>query len=226
MENYDINKARTSMSFALKPRERVSKQGIRALSDSELIALLMGTGNGNKGVMSLSKEVLNLMENRNYTFSQDDLASIKGVGNAKSSLLMAVFEIVRRHSQGNTLKVNSPEIVQKILFHYADRPKEYFFTLTLNGAHELINRHIISTGNLNRVFVSPREVFIEAIKDRSAAIILAHNHPSGSLEPSPEDIKMTRSLQSVSKLLAIPLLDHVIFSRSGYYSFVEQGNLP
>jgi DNA repair protein RadC len=219
MMAYDINRAAGKNTG--QPRERLAEEGVRSLSDSDLVALLFGTGWGNKSVMSLSKEVLTFIEKKDFNFTRDDLELIKGMGRAKSSQIMAVFEMVRRHSWGNKLKITTPELVQRVLFHYTDRPNEYFFALTLNGAHELIKTHIISTGNLNRVYVQPREVFVEAIRDRAAAIMVAHNHPSGSLEPSSEDMKMTSTLKEASQMLNIPLLDHVIFSGEGYYSFLE-----
>lgn len=206
------------------PREKMRSQGVRALNDRELIALLLGTGYGGKNVMALSRDILKFIEERDYVFGWDEIGRVKGIGAARASLLMAVFEIVRRHSTGNSVKVTNPETVQKILFHYADRPREHFFVLSLNGAHELIKRHIVSTGNMNRVYIHPRDVFSEAVGDRAAALIVAHNHPSGSLEPSPEDIAMTQKLKKVACLLEIPLLDHVIFSRKGFYSFMKEEN--
>ncbi|MDC7220955.1 MAG: DNA repair protein RadC [Spirochaetales bacterium] len=210
---------------ALRPREKMRLRGIENLSDRELMALILGTGGGGKDVMQLSEELARLMEEKDYTLKPTDLAGIKGIGEAKGCLLMAVMEYARRLTGGAGIKITSPETVQRILFNYADRSQEFFFSLTLNGAHELMGKHIISSGNLNRVYVQPKDVFVQAIKENSAALVVAHNHPSGSLEPSIEDRNMTKRLLEVSELLNIPLLDHIVFSKNGYYSFLEEGLL-
>ena len=207
----------------LLPREKIKARGIECLSDRELMALMLGTGGGGKNVLKLSGDLVRVLEKRDYKISREDLTGIKGIGEAKGCLILAVLEYARRLTGGPGIKVTNPETVQKVLFNYADRNSEFFFALTLNGAHELIGRHIVSTGNLNRVYVEPRDVFAEAVKENSAAIIVAHNHPSGSLEPSGEDKAMTERLRKVSRLLNIPLLDHIIFSRKGYFSFLEEG---
>jgi DNA repair protein RadC len=106
-----------------------------------------------------------------------------------------------------------------------DRQQEYFFSIPLNGAHEVINIKTVSKGILNRTIIHPREVFAEAITHRAASIIIAHNHPSGNLEPSKEDKEITYRLQKAGILLGIELLDHIVFSRKGYYSFLEEGEI-
>ena len=209
----------------LRPREKMKDRGIESLSDRELMALLLGTGGGGKDVMQLSGELVRYLEKHDFQIGRAELAGIKGIGEAKGSLILAVMEYARRLTGGPGIKVTNPETVQKVLFNYADRSAEFFFSLTLNGAHELIGKHIVSTGNLNCVYVQPRDVFLEAVKENSAALLVAHNHPSGSLEPSREDRMMTKRLQKASRLLEIPLLDHIIFSRKGYFSFLEEGLL-
>ncbi|MDC7224543.1 MAG: DNA repair protein RadC [Spirochaetales bacterium] len=210
---------------SLRPREKMRIRGIRSLSDRELMALLLGTGGAGKGVMQLSGELVRFLEKSNYRINRDDLARIKGIGEAKGCLLMAVLEFARRLTGGSGIKINHPDTVQRVLFNYADRSSEFFFVLTLDGAHELIGKHIVSTGNLNRVFVHPKDVFFPAVQDNAAALVVAHNHPSGSLEPSREDREMTERLREASELLNIPLLDHIIFSKKGYYSFLEGGEI-
>jgi DNA repair protein RadC len=124
-----------------------------------------------------------------------------------------------------TYRISAPADIYGALARYARARNERFFAITLNGAHEIIRVHIVSIGLVNRTVVHPREVFITAIKDNSCAIIVAHNHPSGRLDPSPEDRDITNRLHSAAEVLGIALLDHVIFARSGYYSFVEHGLL-
>ncbi len=225
MEKLCYSRTMAAAEGTLRPREKLMSHGAESLNDRELMALLLGSGCGGKDVMRLSGEIIRLLERKDFRIEPEDLKQIKGIGKAKSCLILAVHEYARRMTGDSGMKISHPETVQKILFNYAGRSSELFFTLTLNGAHELISRHIVSTGNLNRVFVQPREVFLEAIRENSAAIIIAHNHPSGSLIPSEEDKNMTRRLSEISRLLNIPLLDHIIFSRKGYYSFLEQGLL-
>ena len=124
-----------------------------------------------------------------------------------------------------TYKISSPSDIFGALTRYSHARNERFFAITLNGAHEIIKVHIVSIGLVNRTVVHPREVYITAIKDNSCAIIVAHNHPSGRLDPSPEDRDITGRLRQAADVLGIALLDHVIFAHTGYYSFVEHGLL-
>ena len=134
------------------------------------------------------------------------------------------YEIVsERHAP--SYKVSRPQDIYAALARYARARNERFFAITLNGAHEIIKIHIVSIGLVNRTVVHPREVFITAIKDNATAIVVAHNHPSGHLDPSPEDREITDRLRNASEVLGLALLDHLIFSRTGYYSFVEHGLL-
>lgn len=134
------------------------------------------------------------------------------------------YEIVsERHAP--PYKISRPQDIFAALSRYARARNERFFAITLNGAHEIIKIHIVSIGLVNRTVVHPREVFITAIKDNATAIVVAHNHPSGHLDPSPEDREITDRLHNASEVLGLALLDHLIFSRAGYYSFVEHGLL-
>ena len=122
-------------------------------------------------------------------------------------------------------RIDKPEDILPLVVHWADRPQEHFLVLSLNGAYEVLCIRVVSQGILDRTIVHPREVFVDPIRDRAAAIVCAHNHPSGSLEPSKEDKALTHRLQSAGSLLGIPLLDHVIFTGAGYYSFLEEKGL-
>jgi len=135
-----------------------------------------------------------------------------------------IYELVsERHAP--PYKVSRPQDIYAALARYARARNERFFAITLNGAHEIIKIHIVSIGLVNRTVVHPREVFITAIKDNATALIVAHNHPSGHLDPSPEDREITDRLYQAAGIVGLSLLDHLIFSRSGYYSFVEHGFL-
>jgi DNA repair protein RadC len=133
--------------------------------------------------------------------------------------------IVSERKAKETIKVTNPEDIYQALTRYHRKRKENFLVLTLNGAHEIISIRIISIGIVNRSIVHPREVFIEAIKDSAAAIVVAHNHPSGNTEPSEEDREVTGRLVEAGKVLGINVLDHVIFGKHGYYLFLEKGKL-
>jgi DNA repair protein RadC len=109
--------------------------------------------------------------------------------------------------------------------HYGDRRQEHFLCISLNGANEVITTRVVSVGLVNKTQVHPREVFAEPITDRASAVILAHNHPSGNLSPSKEDLQITRQLKEAGETLGITVLDHIIFSQKGHYSFLEQGEL-
>ena len=135
------------------------------------------------------------------------------------------YMIVSERRAKETVKVTNPEDIYQALSRYHRKRKENFLVLTLNGAHEVISIRIISIGIVNRSIVHPREIFIEAIKDNAAAIVVAHNHPSGNTEPSEEDREVTRRLTEAGKILGINVLDHVVFGQNGYYSFLEKGEL-
>lgn len=134
------------------------------------------------------------------------------------------YEIVsERHAPA--YKISSPRDIYAALARYARARNERFFAITLNGAHEIIKIHIVSIGLVNRTVVHPREVFITAIRDNATCLLAAHNHPSDHLDPSPEDRDITDRLRQASEVLGIALLDHIVFGRTGYYSFVEHGLL-
>jgi len=135
-----------------------------------------------------------------------------------------IYELVsERHAP--PYKVSRPQDIYGALARYARARTERFICCTLSGSHDILKIHLVSIGLVNRTVVHPREVFITAIKDNAVAIVVAHNHPSGHLDPSSEDREITSRLKDASEVLGIPLLDHVIIGRSGYYSFVEHGLL-
>jgi DNA repair protein RadC len=204
-------------------RERLAREGPAALSDAELLAALLGTGMRGKSVHTLAEEVLNLLDSSKDVPDTVDLARLAGIGEAKASAVCAALELGRRLYGVRERKIASPGDVWPIVAHWSDRKQERFICCSLNGAHELIAARVVSVGLVNRTVVHPREVYADPITDRACAIIVAHNHPSGRLEPSPEDREITCRLKEAADTLGIALLDHVIFSSSGYFSFVEHG---
>lgn len=209
----------------LQPRERILERGAEALSDHELMCLIIGNGNRQKPVKQLSQEVLKYLETKNFCMDSSSLMQISGLGVAKAGLICAAFELARRVHLPSKQKITSPSDILPLIRHYADRQQEYFLAVTLNGAHEAMKVRVVSIGLLNRTMVHPREVFAQAISDRAAAVLVAHNHPSGDVRPSPEDKDVTLRLRQAGEILGISLLDHLVFTESGYYSFMEDGAL-
>ena len=206
-----------------RPREKLLSRGPQSLSDKELLAIALGSGNKEDNVMSLAAKILTVVDERNGSLSADDLMKIRGVGSAKAALVSAMLEFSRRRIIPDGTAIRSASDIPPLVRHLVDRPQEYFICISLNGAHEVIAIRVVTVGLANAAQVHPREVFSEPITDRACAIIAAHNHPSGDLTPSKEDIEVTRRLKEAGKTLGIELLDHVIFSHRGYMSFREQG---
>jgi DNA repair protein RadC len=206
-------------------RERLAREGPASLSDADLLAALLGTGTRGKGVHELAEEVLALLDSGRGIPEADALGRLAGIGKAKASAVCAALELGRRLYGVRERKIASPGDVWPIVAHWSDRKQERFICCSLNGAHELIAARVVSVGLVNRTVVHPREVYADPITDRACAVIVAHNHPSGRLEPSPEDREITCRLKEAADTLGIALLDHVIFSSSGYFSFVEHGIL-
>jgi len=201
-----------------KPREKLTKKGVQSLKDYELLAILLGSGTKDKDVLKLSREIVKLFEDDFETINLDKLTSIHGLGIAKASQILYAIELSKRYLIKQNKKVTSSQDIYDELQEYKTKQQEYFLTITLDGANHIIQTRIISIGTLNRSLVHPREVFADAISDRAASIIIAHNHPSGLLEASQEDIHVTKRLQESAKLLGIELLDHLIISKNGYLS--------
>jgi DNA repair protein RadC len=213
------------MERVLPPREKLATYGAAHLSDRELLAVLLGTGTRGKPVARLAEEVLSVLDAASGSPDLRDLRLICGLGEAKSTLIAAALEFSRRILCPGTHRIRFPADVLPLVRHYADRKQEHFLSLSLNGAHEVSATRVVSVGLVNRALVHPREVFAEALGDRAAAVVVAHNHPSGNTEPSPEDREVTARLQKAGRTLGIAMLDHIIFSHAGYYSFLEQGEL-
>ncbi len=204
------------------PREKIIDRGPESLKDEELIAVIIGNGGKRKDVFSLSKQINELIIKGNVTIEQ--LQKIPYIGKAKSAQILALLEFCKRKQSERNLKINSAKDVYLLVQDFSSRKKEYFILITLDGANKIIEKRVVFVGTLNYSVVHPREIFALALEDRSASIIVVHNHPSGELSPSEEDIKITYRLKDAGKLMGIPLLDHIIISLKGYYSFKE-GNL-
>ncbi len=205
-----------------KPREKLIKKGVKALKDYELLAIVLGSGTKDKDVLKLSREIIKLFEDDFENISLEKLTSIHGLGLAKSSQILSAIELSKRYLIKQNKKIRDADDIYNELLEYKNKKQEYFIVITLDGANHIIEKRVVSIGILNRSLVHPREVFADAISDRAASIVIAHNHPSGLLEASNEDILITKRLQESSKLLGIELLDHIIISKNGYLSMKDE----
>ena len=208
-----------------KPREKLIKNGAKALKDFELVAILLGSGIKGKDVIKLSKEIVKLYEDDFSSLTLDKLLSIHGLGVAKASQLISAIELSKRYLVKQNKKITSASDIYEELKEYRDKKQEYFLCVYLDGANHICEIRIITIGTLNQSLVHPREVFAPAVEHRCASIIVAHNHPSGILSPSSEDIKVTKRLKESGKLLGIELLDHVIFSKDDFISLKDKDML-
>ena len=207
------------------PRERLQKLGPERLRDVELVMLILGSGVAGRPVNDVAREVLALVDSRNEAPAVEELARIRGLGPARCATVCAAFELARRVLCPERRRIQIPSDVMPMLERFTDRKQEHFVTLSLNGAHEVMVLRTVSIGLVNRTMVHPREVFAGPLTDRAAAVILAHNHPSGSLTPSAEDNEITRRLVSAGQTLGIPVLDHVVFGTTGFHSYLEHDAL-
>jgi len=208
-----------------KPREKLARKGVEALKNDELLAILLGTGVQGKDVRKLAKEIVMMLDNNFDNLTLDKLCDIHGLGIAKASQILASIELSKRYLVRSNKRITSAQEVYDELKAFGTKSQEHFLTITLDGASHIINTRTVFIGTLNQSLVHPREVFADAIADRAAGIIIAHNHPSGTLEASRADIQITQRLKEVSKLVGIELLDHVILSKHGFYSFSDEGLL-
>ena len=208
-----------------RPREKLLRKGAAALNDQELLAVMLGKGTPELDVMTLAGKLLPAIDEKGIGIREEDLESFAGVGNAKAALIMAALEFARRRIKPEGAKIQTPADLLPHVRHYADRKQEHFLCASINGANEILNIRVVSIGLIDRAPIHPREVFADALADRAAAVIVAHNHPSGGIEPSVHDIEATAQLKTAGAVLGIALLDHIIFNRTGYYSFLEAGKL-
>lgn len=212
-------------SESILPRERLIKDGAKALEDVELLTILLGSGTKELPVAKLAERLLPLIDASSWDTLHTSLLEVRGVGAAKATLVSAALEFARRRIHPKGVKVTEPQDVLPLLGYLVAKKQEHLVSITLNGAYEVIEARVITVGLVNAAHIHPREIFCDAITDRATAIIIAHNHPSGDLTPSSEDKRVTSRIAAAGDTLGIKLLDHIIISARGHLSMKEAGLL-
>jgi DNA repair protein RadC len=212
-----------------RPREKLNSQGRRALSDAELIAILIGSGSRNESAVELSKRILHHYDNdlqKLGKVSVAELSKFKGIGEAKAISIIAALELGRR--RGDT-EIKAPEIVNGsrsvynvLRRHLVDLNHEEFWILLLSRNCKIIAKELISKGGLSGTVADPKIIFSIALQHQASSIILAHNHPSGNLKPSQQDIDLTKKIHAAGRILDIGVLDHLIITDGGFFSFADE----
>ena len=206
-----------------RPREKLQNQGVTSLRNDELWAIVLGSGSARLDVFSLAKSVADVIVPYTHIPTLETLYALEGIGPAKACTIQAALELGRRRVEQSGLRLITPKDVYGAVMTYATKKQEHLIALSLNGSQEMIAQRVISIGLINQTHIHPRELFADALTDRAAGIIIAHNHPSRSLEPSEEDKKITQQIAQAGKILGIPLQDHLIFNQFGYFSFASSG---
>ncbi len=214
-----------------RPRERLISKGAKVLSNSELLAIILRTGSKEQSAIQLAG---NLLANCDgiaglSKLEVAELEQVKGIGKSKACQIIASFELAKRinnSSNSNAFSFSAPvDVYNYVVTEIGFEDREHFVVIGLNTKNQIIGKYIVSVGTLNQTLVHPREVFAWAIKHKCAAIIVAHNHPSGSVEPSDEDLRLTERIIDAGRIIGIELLDHVVVSRDAYYSLKANGNM-
>jgi DNA repair protein RadC len=206
-----------------RPREKLMRSGPECLTNAELLAVVLGKGGKGKDVLTLAREIVDKLGALQNDLTLDCLQEIRGVGLGKGCQILASLEFSRRFLlTRNKLKIRRPQDALPVLGALRSSPQENFVVITLDGSHQLIKVHPVTVGLANQSQIHPRETFHHAVGDRAVSIMVAHNHPSGNLEPSESDLTATRRLVDASKTLGIPVLDHLIVAENGFVSLRER----
>lgn len=202
-----------------RPREKLARKGPASLSDFELLEVIIGSGSKDADVSYLARQVQKVLSKGTESLNIDKLTAIKGISMATSTKLLASLEIARRHLVKDVEPLRTQKEILTRLADIRNRQQEYCICLSLDGGQRLIAQRTITIGTLDSVLTHPREIFSDAIVDRAASVIVAHNHPSGNARPSGKDITLTQQLAASGQLLGIPLRDHIIVTKLEHFSF-------
>lgn len=231
----NVNKPSTSIKNLAsddRPREKMAVKGVETLSNSELLAILINNGNREKSALDLGKEVLKLGRDNLHELgkiSLKELQSIKGIGQAKAVTITAALELGRRRQASFSISkpviTSSADISNYLLPLLKDYLYEVFAVVFLNRANKINHFEIISKGGITGTVADPRVILKKALEQDATSLVLCHNHPSGSLKPSRADEELTRKIKQAASSFDINVLDHIIVSEDGYYSFADEGLL-
>jgi len=232
MNEYQANLSIKAWAEDDRPREKLLSKGRSALSDAELIAILIGSGTKEESAVALSQKILSSVNNNLNELgklSVNDLMKFKGIGEAKAISIVAALEMGRRRREDAPVKrkkiTSSKDVFEVFYNQMSDLPQEEFWVLTLNRANKVIDKHNVSKGGVSGTVADTRVIFKFAVENLASSIILCHNHPSGNIKPSTSDIDLTKKLKAAGQLLEIPVLDHLIIGENAFYSFADEGVL-
>jgi len=228
--NYSKNISIKDWADDDRPREKLLIKGKGALSDAELVAILIASGNRDESAVELSKRILQSLGNnlnRLAKLSVNDLMKFKGIGKAKAISIIASLELGRRRRTADVLEKDnvggSKDAFQILQLKLEDLPHEEFWIVLLNRANKVIDTKLVSRGGVSSTVVDSKVIFNYALESLASAIILAHNHPSGNLKPSNSDIRLTKKIVAAGKIMEVPVLDHIIVGDNDYFSFADEG---
>lgn len=213
-----------------RPREKLIGKGRHILTEAELIAILIGSGSRDETAVELSKRILASVNNNLNELGKltvQELNRFKGVGDAKAISIIAALELGRRRKNAEIIKRekigSSKDVFEMMKPFMMDLPHEEFWLLMLNRANSVIKKELISKGGVAGTVVDTKIIFKTAVDNHASSIIICHNHPSGNLKPSESDLKITRNIKEAGKIMEIALLDHLIITENGFYSFADEG---
>lgn len=223
------NQTIKEMAKVDRPREKLSKLGPEGLSNSELLAAILGKGLEGKNAIGLANDLLKKFSAKNLPkLSYKELLEEKGIGPAGASRILATFELANRillKQEDDAPVINEPQDAFNLLEEMGKYKKEHFVGLYLNARNQLIHQETISIGTLTTNLIHPREVFEPAVTRKAVAVILSHNHPSGNLEPSKDDINQTKQIREAGEIMGISLLDHIIITENKFASLKELNHM-
>lgn len=219
MDNLNTQISYPFLPEKMLPREKIECFGAGSMSNEELLALILGSGCQNCDVFELSRRLADYLSSETTIPTLDRLKKIRGLGKVKATQILACLELSGRYILGDKAEpISSPENLAARLSYMKFEAQEHLVLVTLNSANMIIKIHELTTGLVNQTPVHPREAFVKAIEDRAVSVIFCHNHPSGAVTPSPEDIAITKVLCAAGKILQIPVLDHIIIGKTGFSS--------
>ncbi len=230
MENYEQNVSIKAWAEADRPREKLLLHGRRHLSNAELMAILIGSGSTKETSVALTKRILNGCGNDLDVLGQmtvQDLVKFRGIGEAKAMVIISALELSRRRNELSIKErfriISSRDVFEYMKPVYEDLHHEEFWIVLLNRANRVISKQQISKGGQSGTVADPKIIFKVALEQQAASIVLTHNHPSGNLKPSQEDLTITKKLMAAGKMLDLPVIDHLIMTSKSFYSLCDEG---